>query len=100
MSLPCFVDNNSARDVAISGMGRNLTANCLIDLLKLEMAVNISPWYSRIPTPSNIADDPSRGQTEYLLQQRVKQTDVTDSLEEIRLALAKTAVIRLCVLAR
>ena len=100
MSLPCFVDNNFARDVAISGMGRNLTANCLIDLLKLEMAVNISPWYSRTPTPSNIADDPSRGQTEYLLQQRVKQTDVTDSLEEIRLALAKTAVIRLCVLAR
>ena len=30
-SLICFVDNNSARDVAISGNGRNITANCLIE---------------------------------------------------------------------
>ena len=40
MSLICFVDNNSARDVAISGNGRNIAANCLIEfLLKLEMQV-------------------------------------------------------------
>ena len=39
VSLVCFVDNNSARDVAISGSARNATANCLIDfLVKLEMA--------------------------------------------------------------
>ena len=43
-SLLCFVDNNAARDVAISGSGRNITANCLIDfLLKLEMQSCIIP---------------------------------------------------------
>ena len=58
--LICFVDNNSARDVAISGSGRNAVARSLIDfLLKLEMAVCASPWYARVPTPSNVADGPS-----------------------------------------
>ena len=57
-----FVDNNSARDVAISGSGRNAVAVLLVDfLLKLEMSVCASPWYARVPTPSNIADEPSRG---------------------------------------
>ena len=38
-SMLCFIDNNSARDVAISGSGRNATANFLVEaLLKLEMA--------------------------------------------------------------
>jgi len=50
MSLLCFIDNNSARDVAISGSGRNITANFLIEaLLKLEMATCTTPWYSRVP---------------------------------------------------
>ena len=56
----CFMDNNSARDVAISGCGRNSVANSLIEfLLKLEMASNVTPWYARVPTPSNVADSPS-----------------------------------------
>ena len=68
MSLICFVDNNSAGDVAISGCGRNDTASCLVEfLLKLEMSSSLTPWYSRVPTPSNIADEPSRGEVEPLL---------------------------------
>ena len=64
----CFIDNNSARDVAISGCGRNECANILVDfLLKLEMDSKSFAWYSRVPTPSNISDDPSRGNTDLLL---------------------------------
>ena len=82
--LICFVDNNSARDVAISGAGRNSTARALVGfLLKLEMAVCAAPWYSRVPTPSNIADDPSRGDVSKMLQEGVRQTDPMVELDQI-----------------
>lgn len=96
MSLICFVDNNSARDVAISGCGRNIIANTLIDfLLKLEMSACTActtPWYSRVPTPLNFADDPSRGEIAMLLKQEGQQTFVQDDLRKILMALAETAV--------
>ncbi|CAL1145278.1 unnamed protein product [Cladocopium goreaui] len=95
MSLICFVDNNSARDVAISGNGRNITANSLIEfLLKLEMSSCTTPWYARIPTPSNIADEPSRGVTQRFIQGRIPETSVCDGLQEILLALAEDTVMR------
>ena len=95
MSVICFVDNNSARDVAISGNGRNFTANSLIDfLLKLEMATCTTPWYTRIPTPSNIADNPSRGDVGELVGPKVSETNVRDGLHEIMIALAEDTVKR------
>ena len=94
-SLICFVDNNSARDVAISGNGRNITANCLIEfLLKLEMSSCTTPWYARIPTPSNIADEPARGEIQRFVKFKVPGTSVQDGLHEIMLALAENTVMR------
>ena len=94
MSLLCFIDNNSARDVAISGSGRNITANFLIEaLLKLEMATCTTPCYSRVPTPSNIADDPSRGDIHDLVMSGVNRTCVKDSQQEILLVLAEATVM-------
>ena len=94
MSMLCFIDNNSARDVAISGSGRNITANFLVEaLLKLEMATCTTPWYSRVPTPSNIADDPSRGEIHELVASGITRTCVKDSLEEILLVLAEATVM-------
>ena len=90
--LICFIDNNSARDLAISGAGRNLVAKALIGfLLKLEMAVCASPWYSRVPTPSNIADDPSRGEVQPFLSQGVEQLDPTEALGHILEVLSDAA---------
>ena len=60
---PCvaYLDNNSTRDVAISGRGRNPTAKALAAvLLALEDAGEVRCWYARVPSPSNIADLPSR----------------------------------------
>ena len=56
-----YLDNNAARDVAISGRGRNQTAKALATaLLTLEDAGEIRAWYARVPSPSNVADLPSR----------------------------------------
>ena len=60
---PCvaYLDNNSTRDVAISGRGRNPTAKALASvLLALEDAGEIRCWCARVPSPSNVADLPSR----------------------------------------
>ena len=90
--LICFVDNNSARDVAISGSGRNVVARALIDfLLKLEMAVCAAPWYARAPTPSNVADGPSRGETDFL-RRGVRQSHVQVELDQIMEVLKESTV--------
>ena len=53
-----------------------------------------TPWYARIPTPSNIADEPSRGATQRFIQGRIPETSVCDGLQEIMLALAENTVMR------
>ena len=89
----CFIDNNSARDVAISGTGRNNTARALIDfLLKLEMDACTAPWYARVPTPSNVADEPSRGCTGPLEAMGISRLDPTDALQQVLEVLNETAV--------
>ena len=53
-----FVDNNSSRDVAISGSARNRAANLMLDaLLKVEASSSAFPWYARVPSPSNPSDE-------------------------------------------
>ena len=59
--LMCYLDNNTSRDVCISGKGRSFIAKALASaLLSLEDAGKIRTWFSRVPSPSIIADDPSR----------------------------------------
>ena len=54
-----YVDNNSVRDVAISGAARSKTANDLLEvLLGIDMQAGVTAWYQRVPSPSNIADEP------------------------------------------
>ena len=61
------IDNNGARDVAISAKARSAVASLLLErLLKLEDSLGLFAWYCRVPSPSNIADNPSRGDTEGL----------------------------------
>ena len=56
-----FVDNNSCRDIIISAKGRSKTVKCLLQhFLRLEHDCGIILWVSRVPSPSNIADEPSR----------------------------------------
>ena len=91
-SLVSFIDNNSSRDVAISGVARSPVAGALVEfLLKLEMSTNITPWYTRVPTCSNVADEPSRGELEKLLARGVPRVDGSKELLDI-LAVLKELV--------
>ena len=57
----CYLDNNTSRDVCISGKGRSFIAKALVAaLLSLEDAGEIRTWFSRVPSPSNVADEPHR----------------------------------------
>ena len=56
-----FVDNNAARDIAMSGSARSCIPAQLIELfLMYEDNASIMSWIARVPSPSNPADLPSR----------------------------------------
>jgi len=57
-----YIDNNSTRDVCISGSARTSPGKELISsILHLEDELSLVAWYARVPSASNIADGPSRG---------------------------------------
>ena len=63
--LVAYIDNNSTRDVCISGTARTSPRRELISmLLRLEDELGLISWYARVPSASNIADGPSRGDVE------------------------------------
>eukprot|EP00435_Cladocopium_sp_Y103_P041947 s405_g11.t1 len=64
---PCvaYIDNNSTRDVAISGAARTSPgAQLVAKLLANEDACGAVMWFARVPSASNIADAPSRQSSE------------------------------------
>ena len=66
---PCvaYIDNNSTRDVSISGAARTFPGDNLIgQLLEVEDSCSVIPWFARVPSQSNIADGPSRGSVDGL----------------------------------
>ena len=63
----CFIDNNSARDIAISASGRSNFAMALVEvLLQSEHRGSFFPWFARVPSQSNPADSLSRNRNEQL----------------------------------
>ena len=79
-----FVDNNSSRDVAISGSARNDAANTMIDaLLKVEAESSAFPWYARVPSPSNPSDELSRGDVDSFQSGSARRVDVLAWVDEI-----------------
>ena len=78
-----FIDNNSARDTAISGIARNECAMQLLEiLLQTEMNISTFAWYARVPSPSNVADGPSRGDVS-ALPKLCMQMDVSSAIASI-----------------
>ena len=56
-----YTDNNGVRDSLISCVSRNVTARkILIATMALECICQLTPWYARIPTDSNLSDGPSK----------------------------------------
>ena len=64
----CFIDNDAAKDALILGTSSSEWSSRAVRRTRsfcAELAAAV--WYERVPSPSNIADWPSRGDVESLL---------------------------------
>ena len=67
-------DNEGVKDSLIACQTSSYNATpILVALLQLEFDLRWNAWFSRVPSESNIADDPSRGETQQLLEKGVQQ---------------------------
>ena len=85
-SLVAFVDNNSVRDVCISGKARNAMGHQLITLLlAVEDLAGLNTWIARVPSPSNPSDILSREETKEILRgrKRIKASSVEKTIKAI-----------------
>ena len=88
-----YVDNNSARDIAISANSRSkIIASLVEQLLSVEDFAACFSWFARVPSPSNPADDPSRGETAELENLGVPFVDVSDIVADCISKLSKFLV--------
>ena len=72
-----FIDNNAVRDSLISCKSSGAVASCLLEhILQEESHSSIISWFARVPSKSNIADDPSRGQTNFLAEQKCSEDPI------------------------
>ena len=72
-----YVDNDGVRDVLISCNTADPVGSVLLtNVLELEGTLAISSWFTRVPSKSNIADNPSRGETNDLLAVKAKHEQV------------------------
>ena len=65
----CFIDNESARSGLIKGSSRNKdSAELIEEFVNRDLEENAFFWFARVPSASNIADDPSRGREPQALE--------------------------------
>ena len=63
-----FIDNNSSKDALIRGISASTASSQMARESRLLCArYAIAPWFDRVPSPSNLADDPSRGVFDLLI---------------------------------
>ena len=63
-----FLDNESARFALLKGVGETVSSQAMISAItRLELERQTKSWYSRVPSFSNLADDPSRNDFEWLI---------------------------------
>jgi hypothetical protein len=70
-------DNEGVKDSLIACQTSSYNATpILVALLQLEFDLRWNAWFSRVPSESNIADEPSRGETQQLLAKGVQQFQI------------------------
>ena len=83
--LMAFIDNEGAKFSLIKGYSKSpaITAICALVATFLDVHF-ILPWYCRVPSPSNVADFPSRFTPHFLLtpELQVPKGEVQSSLKE------------------
>ena len=72
-----YTDNDAVRDCLIACNTSSCNARPILDLyLKVEFQSSFNAWMSRVPTDSNIADAPSRGDCKSLHELGASETNV------------------------
>ena len=63
-----FVDNEPAKDALINGISSSWASAVMVrETRRISAAGAMAPWYDRVASPSNLADDPSRGHFQRLI---------------------------------
>ena len=64
-----FVDNEPAKEALINGISSSwASASMVRETRRLSAAGAMAPWYDRVASPSNLADDPSREHFQRLIK--------------------------------
>ena len=72
-----YIDNDGVRDVLISCNTSDPVGSVLLTkVLEKESACAISSWFTRVPSKSNVADDPSRGEIDQLVAAQAEHEQV------------------------
>ena len=62
-----YLDNDAARAGLTKALGATRHAEAIVhQIMSLESEIRNKPWYGRVPTASNISDDPSRLECSHL----------------------------------
>ena len=65
-----FIDNDSARDFLIRGSSKSIASFVLLSMFhECESEYPSYPWFNRVPSYSNPADPPSRGDIDTVSKQ-------------------------------
>ena len=65
----CCTDNDGVKDAVIACQTSSATAAPILHtILQLEFQLKLNAWFSCVPTESNIADPPSRGEVGMLIK--------------------------------
>jgi len=56
-----FIDHCGVMNSCVKGSSVDKIWRSLLVFEKLELEVQTIPWFTRVPSPSNISDGPSRG---------------------------------------
>ena len=76
-----FIDNEAAMGAWISGNADSRVARKILhNGAMMESLIDAHPYFARVPTHSNVGDDPSRGKFEELLRLGSKQVHVDRDL--------------------
>ena len=71
--LVFFIDNEGAKFSLIRGYSESKAITCICDLVaRLIDDCVIFPWFTRVASPSNIADPPSRNESRPFLSQQLQ----------------------------
>jgi hypothetical protein len=74
-----FIDNNAAKDALVHGVSSSDIMSRMIRDVRLSCAhLSVGAWYDRVPSPANIADDPSRGVFAALVKAGASRVAIAD----------------------